>query len=94
MTEKQYMICERCGRIYDENESPHFELDYAPRGRVYKTNVATCHCGGELIDAVECQYCGEIIPVETRRRGYNMESLCPVCYEDHIEALPEPRKSA
>lgn len=88
------LMCTRCGRTYADGESPLYEYDHAENGRVYRTGYATCHCGGDLTDAVECQFCGEIIPVEERKRGNNMESLCPVCFEDHAEHPQEPRKSA
>lgn len=57
-------ICEDCGRVLDEEELPVYKEDYG-----FQTGVGwksmeqelldSCSCGGEFVEATECETCGE-----------------------------------
>lgn len=62
------LICEHCGKIYDEDDvGCHYEEHGERRSD-------GCRCGGELVEAVECPVCGEYIEEE--------DCICGVCYEE------------
>lgn len=76
-------ICTHCkGRTdyiewYVEGNEQHYETD--------------CRCGGELDNAVECVYCGDVFAECLAYRDEDGEIACEKCYRkiEEGEELPE-----
>lgn len=57
-------VCEYCGKVLDEEELPVYNEDYGfETGIGYKSIIQeivdTCNCGGNFVEATECEMCGE-----------------------------------
>lgn len=65
-------ICERCGKIHEE--LPLGE-EYYDGG--FGTTVADCYCGGDIVEATECDECGEVF----KKKGE--QCMCDKCLEKY-----------
>lgn len=85
------LICEKCNKLYEEDELPK-HIEHHPYGDGTADEVFTdmeCPCGGDIVEAVQCDRCGEYLP-ETETdyiHGYN-SIVCEDCYEE----LYDPKK--
>lgn len=62
--EEDLLICEKCSRLYDEDD---FE---------FKTWKGACICDGDLTKAVKCGVCGDYFPEKQRE---HLPCVCPDC---------------
>lgn len=60
------MICENCGMPYEDCEVPTYEDDFGfETGVGWKSHkqkfISNCSCGGNIVNAIPCENCGEWI---------------------------------
>lgn len=73
-------MCEQCGDVYEELPTHDEDFGYdVGIGRVsaVQTMVDSCHCGGNFVEATECDECGEYF----EKNGE--QSICDKCLEKY-----------
>lgn len=73
-------ICERCGHLVSEVPTEswrHTELE----GAFYECDDMACDCGGDFVEACECECCGEYEAEEELLNGW-----CRCCVSELCEA--------
>ena len=73
-------ICERCKKEYDE--LPTYQEDFGydvgiGRVQAWQTMVANCSCGGDIVEATECEECGNLF-IENGE-----QTICDECLEEY-----------
>lgn len=71
------VICEDCGAVVDESElvtTRSYVSDYM--GGCYET-YTECSCGGSVVDAKQCEMCGEYFREDELHDG-----ICDECLKD------------
>lgn len=67
-------ICKECGDTYTENDAPKYK-DFTRFGE--KHFIDDCFCGGELVEANECEICGE----------YTANTFCEDCLTEYQKPI-------
>lgn len=73
------VICEDCGAVLDENDlitSKSYVSDYM--GGCYET-YSVCTCGGDVVEATQCEICGEYFRSDEMHDG-----ICDECLEEEM----------
>lgn len=76
-------ICDNCGCTCDDDDLPIYEEDYGfETGIGFKsmkqTFVDNCSCGGNFVEAQECEMCGEYFAEDDLEGG-----VCKECLEQN-----------
>ena len=77
-------ICEKCNKLYEEDELPK-HIEHHPYGNGTADEVVEdyeCSCGGEIEEAVACDRCGEWYPITSDDLFGNAYTICRKCYDD------------
>ncbi len=71
-------ICNRCGHLVDEVPTEkwrHTELE----GAYYEEEEMPCSCGGEFVEAYECECCGEYEAENELNNGWCRSCVADLC---------------
>lgn len=71
-------ICIKCGYLVEDIPTEgwkHTELD----GSYYEYDDLTCSCGGEFVEAVECECCGEYEAECHMNNGWCRSCVAELC---------------
>ena len=72
------LICEYCGQVYDENDiEPCVERTYVGSELVHEEEYYGCDCGGMIVPAVQCGFCGEYCTEDDL-----VEDICRKCLDE------------
>lgn len=83
------LICEKCNKLYEEDELPT-HVEHHPYGDDTADEFFAdieCSCGGDIVEAVQCDRCGEWYPDSSVDWYCNGYTVCRKCYEEMANAV-------
>lgn len=81
------LICEKCGKLYEDDEIPK-HIEHHPYGDGTTDEVVADYecCGQTLEEAVQCDRCGEWYPDNSVDLYRNCDTICRKCFYEMANA--------